>query len=312
MVQALWRPVWRSAWALLAAANFLWAVNIVLARGIAGQVPPVTLAWMRWTGACLFALPFAWRYLKADLPAIVRQWPMMLLLAATGIASYNSMSYIGLTTTTALNVLLLQSVSPLIIIVWAFLLFREVPTLRQTAGVLVSLFGVVAIATHGSLAALATLSLNPGDVWVIAALGIYGIYCVVARKRPKVHPLSFLVAAMAIGSLQMLPFAAWEVWQGGRIHGGLPIYLAIAYIAVLPSFVAYMLFNRGLELAGAGPAGQSMHLMPLFGSVLAVLVLHEQFQVYHALGIALIAGGILLASFKRRPAPGPVSVSSQA
>lgn len=296
--------LWRSAWTLLAAANFLWAVNIILARGIAGQVPPVTLAWVRWTGAFLFALPFAWRRLRADWPAIARQWPMMLLLSATGIASYNSMSYVGLTTTTALNVLLLQSASPLIIIVWAFLIFREVPTLRQTAGVLVSLTGVAVIAAHGSVETLASLRLNPGDVWVVGGLVVYAVYCVIARRRPKVHPLSFLVAAMGIGSLQMLPFSAWEVWHGGRIHGGVPVYLAMVYIAVLPSFVAYMLFNRGLELAGPGPAGQSMHLMPLFGSVLAVLILHERFRPYHAAGIGLIAAGILLASLNRLPALG--------
>jgi drug/metabolite transporter (DMT)-like permease len=96
----------------------------------------------------------------------------------------------------------------------------------------------------------------------------------------------------------MLPFMLWEFAAGARILGGLPSYLGIAYTAVLPSFVAYLFFNRGVELIGAGPAGQSMHLMPLFGSVLAVVFLHEQFQAYHVCGIVMIAAGILLASFK--------------
>jgi drug/metabolite transporter (DMT)-like permease len=120
------------------------------------------------------------------------------------------------------------------------------------------------------------------------------------RKRPPVHPLSFLVAAMGIGSLMMLPFMLWERASGAHISGGLAPYFAIAYVAVLPSFVAYLCFNRGIELIGPGPAGQSMHLMPLFGSVLAVLFLHEELQPYHAAGIALIAAGILLASFRPR------------
>jgi len=305
------RAMWQSAWILLAGANFLWAVNVVLARGISGEVPPITLAWVRWTGAFLFALPFAWGQLKRDLPDMRRQWPIMLLLAATGIASYNTMSYIGLTSTTALNVLLLQSASPLIIIVWAFLIFRETPTLRQTAGVLVSLAGVAAIAAHGSLQTLASLKINRGDIWVMVAIATYAVYCVMARRRPKVNPVAFLVALMGIGSVQMLPFAAWEWAQGASIHGGWPVYLAMLYIAILPSFVAYLLFNRGLELAGPGPAGQSMHLMPLFGSVLAVLVLHERFQIFHAAGIALIAAGILLASLTRLPAPRPLRASNQ-
>jgi drug/metabolite transporter (DMT)-like permease len=266
-------------------------------------VPPITLAYWRWTGAFFVAIGFAWPRLKSDLPVMLRHWKMMLALSATGIASYNTMSYIGLTSTTALNVLLLQSASPLIIIVWAYLLFRETPTARQTLGVLVSLAGVAIIASHGSLELLAHLRLNRGDLWVLMALVIYGFYCATLRKRPAVHPLSFLVVAMGLGSMMMLPFMLGEVASGARIEGGLPSYLAIAYTAVLPSFVAYLFFNRGVELIGAGPAGQSMHLMPLFGSVLAVLFLHEAFQFYHAVGIALIAAGIVLASFKsaRRP-----------
>jgi drug/metabolite transporter (DMT)-like permease len=292
------RKIWYSPWGLLTAANLFWAGNIVLARGLAGQVPPVALAYWRWTGAFVFAVGFAWPRLRTDLPVMMRHWKMMLVLAATGIASYNTMSYIGLNSTTALNVLLLQSATPLIIIVWAYLLFRDRPTSRQATGVLVSLAGVAAISAHGSFEALAHLRLNRGDTWVLVALAIYGFYCVTLRKRPAVHPLSFLVAAMGIGSLMMLPFMLWEFAAGARIHGGAPSYLAIAYTAVLPSFVAYLFFNRGVELIGAGPAGQSMHLMPLFGSILAVLFLHERFQIYHAAGIAMIAAGIMLASFK--------------
>lgn len=303
------RSFWHSAWGLLVAANLFWAGNIVLARGLAGQVPPVTLAYWRWTGAFCIAIGFAWPRLKADWPVMLRHWKMMLALAATGIASYNTMSYVGLTTTTALNVLLLQSASPVIIIVWAYALFRETPTIRQTAGVLVSLAGVAAIAAHGSPTMLMHLRLNPGDLWVLVALVIYAFYCVMLRRRPAVHPLSFLVAAMGIGSCMMLPFMVWEFATGARIHGGVPSYLGIAYTAVLPSFVAYLFFNRGIELIGSGPAGQSMHLMPLFGSVLAVLFLHERFQIYHAAGICLIAAGILLASFRpgrtRRQVPSP-------
>ncbi|MDR3534196.1 MAG: DMT family transporter [Rhodopila sp.] len=303
----MFRSLWNSAWGLLVAANLFWAGNIVLARGLAGQVPPVALAYWRWTGAFVVAVGFAWPRLKTDLPVMLRHWKMMLVLSATGIASYNTMSYIGLTSTTALNVLLLQSATPLIIIVWAYLLFRETPTIRQTLGVLLSLAGVAAIAGHGSMEVLAHLQLNRGDIWVLAGLAIYAFYCVALRKRPVVHPLSFLVVAMGIGSCLMLPFMLWEFASGARIHGDLPSYLGIAYTAVLPSFVAYLFFNRGVELIGAGPAGQSMHLMPLFGSVLAVLFLHERFQTYHALGIAMIAAGIVLASFApaRRSRTGP-------
>jgi drug/metabolite transporter (DMT)-like permease len=292
------RWLWQSAWALLILGNLFWAGNIVLGRGIAGQVPPVALAYWRWTGAFLVAFGFAWPHLRRDWPLLLQHWKLMLLLAATGIASFNTMSYIGLTSTTALNVLLLQSAMPLIIIVWAFALFRERPSVRQAAGIALSLLGVATIAAHGSLQSLASLQVNRGDVWILVAMVIYGIYCVMLRRRPAVNPLSFLVVAMGIGSCMMLPFMLWEAAQGATVHGGLSSYLAIAYTAIFPSFIAYLFFNRGVELVGAALAGQSMHLMPLFGSVLAILFLGEAFHAYHAAGIALIAAGILLASVR--------------
>lgn len=292
------RRLWNSAWTLLILANLFWAANIVLGRGVAGMVPPIALAYWRWTGAFLVAVGFAWPYLKRDAPVLLRHWGKMLVLSATGIATYNTMSYIGLTSTTALNVLLLQSAGPLIIIVWAFALFGERPSLRQVAAVLLSLAGVAVIAAHGSLESLLHLSLNPGDIWILVAMVIYGVYAAMFRVRPATHPMSFLVATMGIGSVMILPFYLWEIAEGARVQGGMPALLAMGYIAVFPSFIAYLFFNRGIELIGAARAGQSWHLMPVFGSVLAVLFLGERFYTYHAVGIALIAAGIFLASVR--------------
>ncbi|HET7884261.1 MAG TPA: EamA family transporter [Acetobacteraceae bacterium] len=287
---------WNSAWPLLILANLFWAGNIVLGRGVAGMIPPIALAYWRWTGAFLVAVGFAWPYLKRDWAMLCRHWRMMLLLSATGIATYNAMSYIGLTSTTALNVLLLQSAGPLIIIIWAFALFGERPTLSQSAGVLLSLIGVAVIASHGSVDTLLHLSLNRGDIWILAALVIYGIYAAMFRVRPATHPMSFLVATMGLGSAMILPFYMWEFAEGARIMGGPAAWLTLAYVAIFPSFVAYLFFNRGIELVGAARAGQSWHLMPVFGSILAVLFLGETFYLYHAVGMALIAAGIVLAS----------------
>jgi drug/metabolite transporter (DMT)-like permease len=295
-------PFWNSAWVLLILANLFWAGNIVLGRGLAGMVPPIALAYWRWTGAFLVAVGFAWPFLKRDAPTLLRHWRMMLLLSFTGIATYNTMSYIGLASTTALNVLLLQSAGPLVIIVWAFALFGERPNIWQAAGVLLSLIGVAAIAGRGSLETLLHLRLNRGDVWILAALAIYGIYAAMFRVRPAAHPLSFLVATMGIGSMMILPFYLWEFAQGSHIQGSVPAWLGLAYIAVFPSFIAYLFFNRGIELIGAARASQSWHLMPVFGSILAVLFLGETFYLYHAVGIALIAAGIALASVRPRHA----------
>lgn len=297
------RGIWSSAWTLLTLTNLFWAGNIIIGRAVAGQVPPIALAYWRWTGAFVIALAFTWPRVQRDWPILRRRWPMLLLLAATGIASYNTMSYIGLQYTTALNVLLLQSAMPMVILLWVFVLFGEYPSRWQTLGLLLSLFGVVVIVTHGALGSLAHLSANVGDIWVLGALVIYALYPPLLRRAPKADPLSFLVVLMGIGSLMMLPFYVWEIGRGAAIHGGWTSYAAMAYTAVFPSLIAYLFFNRGVELIGAGRAGQSAHLMPVFGTILAVLCLGERFYLHHAVGIAAIAAGLLLAS--RRTAGSP-------
>ena len=291
--------LWSSAWPLLALCNLFWAGNIVIGRAVAGQVPPIALAYWRWTGAFMLAFGFAWPHLKHDWPLLLRHWRMMLLLALTGFATYNTMSYIGLQYTTALNALLLQSVMPVLILIWAFALYGERPSAWQSLGVVVSLVGVASIASGGSLDTFLQLSFNRGDTWILVALALNAVYAPLLRRRPAVHPLSFIVVAMGLASLMMLPFYLYEASGGAVIRGGLPSYAAIAYAAVLPSFVAYAFFTRGVELIGAARAGQSAHLMPVIGSELAVLFLGERFHVYHAAGALLIGAGILLASRKR-------------
>ena len=293
--------VWASAPALLILVNLFWAGNIVVGRAVAGQVPPVALAYWRWTGAFLLALGIAWPHLKRDWPVLLRHWRMMLLLALTGFATYNTMSYIGLQYTSALNALLLQSVMPVLVLLWAFALLGERPSGWQTLGVAISLAGVAVIASGGSLETLLHLSFNRGDTWILVALALNAVYGPLLRYRPQVHPMSFIVAAMGLASLMMLPFYVFEAIGGAVIRGGWPSYAAMAYAAVLPSFVAYFFYTRSIELVGAARAGQSAHLMPVFGSVLAVLFLGERFHVHHAGGILLIGIGILLASRKQRP-----------
>jgi drug/metabolite transporter (DMT)-like permease len=206
------------------------------------------------------------------------------------------MTYVGLQYTSALNALLLQSALPLIVLIWDFGLFGARPGLWQILGVLLSLLGVTAIISKLSLAAFAHTALDIGDVWILGAVVVYALYLPLLRRRPAVHPLSLLVTMMGIGSFMILPFYLAEHAGGARIEGGLPSYAAIAYTAVLPSFIAYLLFNRGVELIGPGRAGQSAHLMPVLGAILAVLFLGERFHLYHVVGMVLIGAGILLAN----------------
>ena len=293
--------LWNTAPALLLLTMLLWSGNFVIGRAVADLVSPVLLATLRWTGALLVALPFAWPHLRRDAPALRRAGWLMLLLAGLGVAAFNTLVYTGLHHTTAINALLLQSAMPLCILVAAFALFGERPTPVQVAGITVSLLGVLAIAGRGSPEVLLALRLNPGDALVLAAVAAYSVYSALLRRRPPVHPLSFLAATFALGVLLLLAPLALELRSAGGLRHSVPAWLAISYTAVFPSFVAYLCFNRGVELIGAARAGQYLHAMPAMGSIMAVLFLDEAFRAYHVAGIALIGAGLWLAT--RAPAP---------
>ncbi len=283
---------------LLALTSLFWAGNTILGRFIAGHVPPITLAFIRWAGACLILLPFAAPHLRRDWPTIRRHAAVMALLAFTGFAVYNALSYYGLQYTTAINGLLLQSVAPLFVAMWTFLLFGDRVTLRQAGGICVSLTGVVVIVSHGSLAVLLDVAFNRGDVAFVIALVVYGFYAAFLRRRPPMHPFSFLAAAMGGGAILMIPGVIWEIAAGRTMVFDAESVASFAFICLFPSLLGYLFLNRGIELIGANRAAPFIHLVPVFGSVMAIVLLGERFELFHAIGYALVFAGITVATRK--------------
>jgi drug/metabolite transporter (DMT)-like permease len=284
------------AYLLLTLTSLFWAGNAIVGRAVVGEIPPFALAQLRWTLAFLILLPFAWSDLRRDLPTIRKQIGIVVLLSLTGISAFNTMLYWSLHYTTAINATLMQSSGPLLIGLASFVLFRDPLTRTQLAGILVSLVGVAVIVTGGDLARLLGLSLNIGDVAIVAAMAIYAVYSTLLRKRPPISPLSFVSATMAIGSVILTPLTIAE-HLSGRHFGALgPVdFAAIAYVAIFPSILSYLFFNRGVELIGANRAGPFFHLIPLFGVILAILLLGEKLALFHIVGAALIIGGVFIA-----------------
>jgi drug/metabolite transporter (DMT)-like permease len=292
--------LWRTAPVLLALCVLFWAGNSVAGRALAGVISPIALSFWRWFVALLLVTPFAWRGLKADAPVLLRSWRLILALALTGVASFGVLLYVGLQTTTALNSVLLQAaVAPLVILMaWAVL--REPAAGGQVAGVALSLVGVVAVITQGRPADLAHIGLNRGDGVILVGVVLYAVYSLLLRRRPPVAPLSLLWATFAVAAALLAP--AWLAELAiGRPH---PLtweaVAGVAYVAVFPSFLAYLFYNRGIELIGAPRASQYLHLQPVFGALLAVALLGERFYAYHAAGILLIAAGIGLSTWAER------------
>lgn len=294
------RAIYNAPYVLLTLTALLWAINVVLGRYIAGYIPPITLAFVRWIGATVILTPFAWREIVRDLPTMRRNLPMLLLLAATGIASYNAMSYYGLQYTQAVNGLLVQSFAPLAVAFFSFLLFRDRLSMGQAFGILTSLMGVLFIISHGDVNTFLHLKPNVGDLWILIAIAIYGFYAAVLRKRPALGPLSFLWVIMALGSVLLIPFVIVEMSHGKYLHMDRMTLTVIGYVMVGPSLIAYLFFNRGVEMVGANRAAPFIHLLPVFGTALAIVFLGERLAWYHFVGYALVISGIAMATFAAR------------
>ena len=281
---------------LLTLTSLFWAGNSIVGRLVAGHFPPVTLSFVRWSCAFLIVLPFAWRGLQADWPMMRGRLGVLLLMALCGIAAFNTLLYTALEHTTALNALLLQSSTPLFLAAWALVVLRVRLTLTQALGIALSLLGVVVIVMHGDVTRLAKIEFNTGDLLVITGLAIFGLYSALVPKRPAIRQGSFLAFIFGCGALMLLPLAAWESTLRPPPEFSLPNLLALGYVVLFPSVLAYICFNRGVQLIGPNRAAPFFHLVPAFGSAMAIVFLGESLHLFHVVGYALVLAGIAVAA----------------
>jgi drug/metabolite transporter (DMT)-like permease len=281
---------------LLGLTSLFWAGNTIVGRAAVGLVPPATLTFFRWALAFCVLLPFALPHVRRDRAAIRRHLGTIFLFALTGSAGYNVIAYLALHYTEAINSLLLQSVAPLFVALWSFVLFRDRLTLTQAAGITISMTGAFVIISRADLAVLAHLAFNVGDIMILVALVFYALYTALVRVRPAMHPLSFLAATIGASATLMVVPVGIELATGHVAVIGPATLAAFAYVAIFPSVLAYFCLNRGIELIGANRAAPFIHLMPVFGSILAILFLGERPQPFHAAGYALVLAGVALAA----------------
>jgi drug/metabolite transporter (DMT)-like permease len=283
---------------LLSITALCWAGNAIVGRLAAGHIPPVTLSFLRWAIAFLLILPFAWKHLVRDWPAIRGKLGLMILVSITGIGVFNTLQYWSLEYTTALNTLLLQSAGPLIVAVWSLMLLRVRLTLAQAIGVFVSLSGVLVILMHGDVTALQNIEFNKGDLIFLVAMTIFALYSVLTLKRPAIHGLSFAAFTFGASTVFLIPLLVWELLTRPVMTFDAQNLLTLFYVSVFPSIVAYLCFNRGVQLIGANRAAPFFHVVPVFGSVMAIIFLGEHPQLFHLVGFALVLTGVYIASRK--------------
>ena len=288
-----WRP-----YLLLTLTALFWAGNFVLARGIRELIPPVSLNFWRWTGALFILLPFTLPRLRRQQTLLRRHWRWLALMSVPSIVLFNTFIYAALQSASATNTVLVNATTPIFIVLLAWLAFKERLNPRQLSGVFLSLGGLVFIISRGEWALLNQLRFAPGDLWTLGAALSWSIYSILLRQRPDgIDLLAFLTAIIALGVVILLPLYLVEL----SIRGGFSLNAAslagIAYVCIFPSLLAYLFWNRGVERVGPARAGIFMHLMPVFGILLAALFLDERLSDYHMIGMGLIFTGIGLTTY---------------
>lgn len=284
-----------NAYLLLTLTTVFWAGNAIAGKLAAGVVTPVTLTFMRWVLASLLIVFLARAHLRRDLRALRRHWLLVFLLGGLGFAAFNLLLYSALNYTSAINVTIEQSAMPVMVMVVNYIAFRQRIRSLQALGVVATILGVIVTATRGTPFALLELGVNRGDAIMMGAVLLYALYTVALRLKPQVHWMS-LLAAMAISALVFVtPFFIHEVVRGHFVQPGLRGWMIIAYTAIFPSVMSQLFFMRGVELIGSNRAALFINLVPIFGSLLAVLLLGESFRAYHLISLMLVFSGVWMA-----------------
>ena len=295
-----------SPYLLLSLSSLFWSGNWVVGRALRDTVPPIALSFWRWLLATLILLPFAYPHLKSGWPAIRRSWKLLVLLGVCGTSVFNAFGYVGVHYTTATNGVLLQSFAPVMIVALSRIWFHERLQTQQVIGLLLSLAGVACIMARGDPALFAGLRFNIGDALVLGSLFGWALYTIALRHRPAgLHALALLSVLAFVGVAALAPVYAWELVAGAHIQLSAGAIAGLGYVALFPSVLAYVFWNRGVREVGANKAGLFLHLMPVFGSLLSIVFLGERLYLYHLIGMLLIFAGIYLTSSVRSAAQTP-------
>lgn len=293
-------PNHRLAYLLLILTTLFWAGNFVLARAMHAHVPPIGLAFWRWFAVAVFIIPWAWKDLKQQWPHMRAQPGLMIALGLFSVGAFNTLVYIGLQTTTAVNALLLLSAGPVFILAFSALLLGHKLKLFQMIGLAISAIGVLLVLTHGDLANLTGLENNVGVLWVLGGVISWAIYSVLLHKKPVgIGGQGFFAATVIVGTLALLPFYLMETFVQHRpVQVDLDLLLTVAYVAIFASILAYLFWNKAIELIGASRSSAFIHLIPAFGLILSVIFLGEQITPTDLMGLALIFTGLVIAAGK--------------
>lgn len=288
---------WSSPILLLVLTTIIWAGHSLVSRMAVGQIAPMTLTTARW-GFALGPILFAARHtLRSDIEAMRKRWLFVSTMGVLGFTAFNALFYVAGHHTSALNLSIIQGVIPALVLIGARFGLSEKVTALQAIGAVVTVLGVVAIASQGEWSRLADFQFNGGDVVMLVACIFYSGYTVGLRKRPRTSGMGLLAGMAFVALLSCLPLLGWEIADGDFIWPTWTALALVVYASLGVAFASQIFYMRGVELIGPGRAGVFVNLVPVFGALMAVVLLGEPFAFYHLTALGLVVGGIAVAQY---------------
>ena len=268
-----------------------------MGRWIHNDIPPISLAFWRWTVALMIILPFSLKHIIHQKDLIRQNWKILTLLAILSVTNFSMFIYMALKSSTVTNTVLINSMIPIFIVLVSWMGFKERITLRQTVGIAASLTGLMFIIAGGNLSTLIDVRFSKGDIWTISAGMSWALYSVLLRKCPiEFNSRGFLATTIIIGIFFIFPFYIWEINTGKTMNITKASLGSIIYVALFASILAYIFWNKAIQIIGANKTGIFIHLMPVFSIILAIIFLDEKLRGYHVKGSVLIFLGIFLTT----------------
>ena len=285
----------RQAYLLLTLTTLFWGGNAIAGKLAVGHISPMLLVSIRWALAVTIMLVIAMPQMRRDWPVVRANLALLFALGAVGFTLFNAAFYSAVHYTSAINASIEQAGMPMLIFVFNFVLYRMGVSWGQMIGFTMSLTGVALTAAHGDLTSLAGLDINFGDALMLLAVVLYAGYTVALRYKPTMHWKSLMLALCVSALISSLPFTVWEVSSGAAIFPDARGWGVAAYTAIFPSILSQLFYIKGVEFIGANRAGLFINLVPIFGTLLSIAILGEDFHAYHAVALVLVLGGIGLA-----------------
>jgi drug/metabolite transporter (DMT)-like permease len=289
-----------SAYIFLILATLFWSGNFIVGKAASFfEIPPFSLNFYRWTFAWLILAPFTLKEIIKKKDHILENIKLILVLGVTSITVFNSIVYYSLNFTQVISGVLMISTIPVMIIFFSWLFKIEKTNIYQILGVIFSLLGVTIIVTQANLDILINLNFNKGDLWRVVAMFSWAAYSALLRKKKfDLSQASLLEVIISAGLILLLPAYLIEKALGFELNINLPFILTLSYVVLFPGLASFICWIKGIAIIGPNRAGIFLHLMPIFSTVLAMLIFKEQFMNYHLFGAIFIIGGIFLSSKK--------------